>query len=102
MYKYNDFVGSIPQIIKHFNLDIKAKTVYNRMNYGMDIKDALELPVTRNLRYTYRGFTGNVPAILNQFKCGIKIKTVYDRLSKGMSIDDAIEQPIHYNKLRKE
>lgn len=97
MYTYKNFTGSVPQIIKHFQLDVKPKTVYNRLQSGMCLDKAVEVPVTRNKLYTYKGFTGNVPAILKHFKCEIKLKTVYDRLSKGMSIEDAIEQPLRYN-----
>lgn len=101
MYTYKDFSGSIPEIIKHFDLNINPRTVYDRMRRGVNICDALEIANTRNLIYNYKGFTGSVPEILKEFKCEIKLKTVYARLEKGLSIEDAIELSLRYNNLKR-
>ena len=98
MYIYKNFQGTIPEIIEHFNLDLKRKTIYDRIERGMSIAQAIEKTIRSYNIYEYKGFKGTVPDIINHFNLDIKRKTVYDRLSKGMSIEQAIEFPLNYNK----
>lgn len=97
MYEYKSFKGTVPEIIKHFELDIKGKTIYDRLKKGMTITEAIEKPIKKHNMYEYKGFKGTLPEIIKYFELKIKRKTIYDRLSKGMAIDEAIEFPLNYN-----
>lgn len=48
-YEYKNFKGTIPDIIRHFNLEINKKTIYNRLRKGMTIEQAIELPLHYNI-----------------------------------------------------
>ena len=48
IYEYKGFKGTVPDIIKYFNLDIKRKTVYDRLSKGMSIAQAIEFPLNYN------------------------------------------------------
>ena len=96
-YKYKDFIGSIPEIIAHFNLDINKMTIYNRLKKGMTLDEAIEKPIKKLSAYEYRNFIGSIPEIIRHFHLDINKITIYDRMRKGMTIEQAIETPLHYN-----
>lgn len=73
MYEYKNFKGTIPSIIKHFNLDLKRKTIYDRLEKGMSLDEALEKPVIKKI-YKYKEFEGTLPEIIRHFNLEINKK----------------------------
>ena len=49
MYEYKSFKGTVPEIIKYFELKIKRKTIYDRLSKGMAIDEAIEFPLHYNI-----------------------------------------------------
>lgn len=47
IYTYKEFSGSLPEICKHLNINIKLCTVYRRMEKGMSLEEAIETPVRK-------------------------------------------------------
>ena len=43
-YTYNDFTGTVEDIIDNFNFGFNPRVIYNRLYHGMTIEEALENP----------------------------------------------------------
>ena len=76
-YTYNTYTGSIPEIIKHFGLNITRQTVHNSLYRGKGLEEILD-----SADYTYKGVTGTLDDIIRCFYLDVDVKLVEDRLKK--------------------
>ena len=104
IYTYKGFIGTLNEIIDHFDLDINKKTLSDRLQKGWSIEDTIETPLNKSnvaKIYTYKGFTGSTQEIISHFELDINHMTLRNRLYNGISIKEAIEYPFNNNYLDK-
>lgn len=90
------FTGTIKDIIRHFNISLKPKTISARINaYGWDVNDAF---FKDNKWKTYKIvnpdtgeiYFGSIENAIRYFGVDISIIGVHYRIKQGMSVNDAI------------
>ena len=89
----NGFTGNLKEIAEHFN--INYRTLCSRINKGMSIEDAVNIPIKDDeiKIYTVNGFTSNLKQISKNFN--INYDTLRNRINKqGMSIEEAVNTPV--------
>ena len=90
IYTYNDFTGTVTEIVKHFNLSIRPETVRSRLQAGYTIKEAIDEPVKSHYqrKYTFKGFRGSVNEILKHFDIKIPKSIIRKRIQAGWDAED--------------